>query len=89
MLLELVAVLALVGWGVLAGTRVERRLVPMLIRQARGRPLRGALMAAGAQLGGLAAFGIAILVASLPASRAVTSAPLSMPRLAPEDLRPS
>ena len=65
MLLKLAAVLALVGWGVLVGIRVERRLVPMLIRQARGRPWRGALMAAGVQLGALAGFGIAVLVAAL------------------------
>jgi hypothetical protein len=64
-LLKLAALLALVGWGVLAGTRVERRLVPMLILRARGRPWRGALVAAGVQLGALAGFGIALLVAAL------------------------
>jgi hypothetical protein len=64
-LLKLAALLALVGWGVLAGIRVERRLIPVLVRHARGRPWRGALMAAGVQLGALAGFGIAILVAAL------------------------
>jgi hypothetical protein len=64
-LLKLTVVLVLVGWGVLAGIPVERRLLPGLIRWARGRPRRGALVAAGVQLGALAGFGIAVLVAVL------------------------
>jgi hypothetical protein len=64
-LLKLAVLLALVGWGVFAGVRVERRLVPMLIRRAGGRPWRGGLVAAGVQLGALAGFGIAVIVAAL------------------------
>jgi hypothetical protein len=63
-LLKLGVLLALIGWGVLAGTRVERRLVPMLIRRAGGRPWRGGLVAAGVQLVALAGFGIAVLLAA-------------------------
>jgi hypothetical protein len=63
--LLLVALLGLIGWGVLAGIPVERRLVPVLVRQARGRPWRGALVSLGVQLGALAGYGIAVLVAQL------------------------
>jgi hypothetical protein len=64
-LAQLLALLALIGWGVLAGIRVERRTVPLLIRHARGRAWRGALAAAGLQLAALAGFGLATLVAVL------------------------
>jgi hypothetical protein len=64
-LAQLLALLALVGWGVVAGIPVERRTVPLLIRHARGRAWRGALAAAGLQLAALAGLGLATLVAVL------------------------
>jgi hypothetical protein len=49
-LVLLAAAVGLLGWGVWAGIRVERRVLPLLIRRARGRPWRGALAALGLQL---------------------------------------
>jgi hypothetical protein len=64
-LVQLIVLVALAGWGVLAGIRVERRSVPVLIGLAGGRPWRGALAAAGLQLAALAGFGLATLAAVL------------------------
>ena len=54
----LLGVLALLGWGIAGGILLERRLWPWIVRRARRRAGRAAVLSMGVQLAGLAVFAV-------------------------------
>ncbi len=54
----LLGVLALLGWGIAGGILLERRLWPWIVRRARRRAGRAAVLSIGVQLAGLAVFAV-------------------------------